>query len=96
MLQRDEPDDYVIATGETHSVREFCEHAFSVVGLDYRDYVVTDERFYRPAEVELLTGDASKARAELGWKPEHTFRQIVEEMVMVDMELTSSAKQSAY
>jgi GDPmannose 4,6-dehydratase len=95
MLQQDEPDDYVIATGETHSVREFCDYAFSVVGLDYRDYVVTDERYYRPAEVELLIGDASKAQAELGWKPEHTFRQIVEEMVVCDMELTASAKQSA-
>ena len=95
MLQQDEPDDYVIATGETHSVREFCEYAFSVVGLDYRDYVVTDERYYRPAEVELLIGDASKAQAELGWKPEHTFRQLVEEMVMVDMELISIANRSA-
>ena len=95
MLQQDEPDDYVIATGETHSVREFCDYAFSVVGLDYRDYVVTDERYYRPAEVELLIGDASKAQAELGWKPEHTFRQIVEEMVMCDMELISSANRSA-
>src|SRR6185369_10209485 len=66
MLQQAEPDDYVIATGETHSVREFCELAFSTVQLDYRDYVTVDERFFRPAEVELLVGDASKARKVLG------------------------------
>jgi len=95
MLQQDEPDDYVIATGETHSVREFCDRAFSIVGLDYRDHVVTDERFYRPAEVELLTGDASKAHERLGWRPTRTFEQIIEEMVACDMELTASAKQAA-
>jgi GDPmannose 4,6-dehydratase len=69
MLQQAEPDDYVIATGETHSVREFCELAFSTVQLDYRDYVTVDERFFRPAEVELRVGDASKARKALGWEP---------------------------
>jgi len=87
MLQQNEPDDFVIATGETHSVREFCEIAFSTVGLDYRDYVVIDEQFYRPAEVELLTGDASKAREILGWKPTVTFREMIEEMVECDLSL---------
>ncbi|GIX45701.1 MAG: hypothetical protein KatS3mg130_2109 [Candidatus Sumerlaea sp.] len=86
MLQQDEPDDYVIATGETHSVREFCEIAFSHVGLDYRDYVVEDPQFYRPAEVNLLIGDASKARKKLGWKPEVTFEQLVRRMVDADLE----------
>jgi GDPmannose 4,6-dehydratase len=86
MLQQDEPDDYVIATGETHSVREFCEIAFAHVGLDYRDFVVEDPQFYRPAEVNLLIGDATKARQKLGWKPETTFRQLVERMVDADLE----------
>jgi len=69
MLQQDVPDDFVVASGESHTVREFCELAFSEVGLDYRDYVRVDERFYRPAEVESLVGDATKARTVLGWKP---------------------------
>ncbi len=85
MLQQDTPDDYVIATGETHSVREFCEHAFARVGLDYRDHVVIDERFYRPAEVDLLVGDASKARITLGWKPRTTFAELVAMMVDADV-----------
>jgi GDPmannose 4,6-dehydratase len=86
MLQQSEPDDYVIATGEAHSVREFCELAFAEVGLDYRDYVKVDERFYRPAEVDLLIGDASKARRVLGWKPKYTFHEMVAEMVRSDLE----------
>ncbi len=90
MLQQDEPEDYVIAMGETHSVREFCEIAFSMVDLDYQNYVVVDERFYRPAEVELLIGDATKARERLGWQPTHTFREMVEEMVANDLEQMSS------
>ena len=69
MLQQPEPDDYVIATGETHSVREFCKLAFAEVNLDYRDYVVVDQNFYRPAEVDLLVGDSTKARRVLGWEP---------------------------
>src|SRR3954471_24262784 len=69
MLQQDQPDDYVIATGETHSVREFAEIAFASVGLDYREYVIQDERFMRPAEVDLLIGDPTKARERLGWEP---------------------------
>ena len=85
MLQQNEPDDYVIATGETHSVREFCELAFAEVGLDYRNYVKQDERFYRPAEVDLLIGDATKARRVLGWQPEYTFEQLIKEMVARDL-----------
>jgi GDPmannose 4,6-dehydratase len=85
MLQHSEPDDYVIATGETHSVREFCELAFAEADLDYRDYVVTDERFYRPAEVDLLIGDASKARRILGWEPKIAFRDLVREMMCEDL-----------
>ena len=86
MLQQPEPDDYVIATGETHTVREFCQLAFEKAGLDYRDYVQTDEKFYRPAEVDLLMGDAGKAKRVLGWEPEHTFQQLVDEMVESDLE----------
>ena len=87
MLQQDEPDDYVVATGETHSVEEFVELAFKHAGLgDWRPYVRQDERFMRPAEVDLLIGDPSKAKAKLGWKPEVTFEQLVERMVMHDME----------
>ena len=85
MLQQSEPDDFVIATGETHSVREFCELAFSTVQLDYRDYVTVDERFFRPAEVELLVGDASKARKLLGWEPKISFQSLVREMVLEDV-----------
>ena len=84
MLQQPEPDDYVIATGETHSVREFCEVAFAAADLDYRDYVVVDEKFYRPAEVDLLIGDASKAKHVLGWEPKVSFRELVSEMVKED------------
>jgi GDPmannose 4,6-dehydratase len=84
MLQRPEPDDYVVATGETHSVREFCEVAFAEVGLDYRDYVTVDQNFYRPAEVDLLIGDASKAHRVLGWEPKVSFPELVREMVLED------------
>lgn len=87
ILQQDTPDDFVIATGEDHTVREFCERAFSVLGLDYRDYVKVDERFFRPAETHVLKGDAAKARRVLGWKPEKTFEQLVDEMVEADMRL---------
>ncbi len=85
MLQHDQPDDYVIATGETHSVREFLEEAFSYAGLDWRDYVEIDPKYYRPAEVDLLVGDASKARRMLGWKPKTTFKELVRLMVDADM-----------
>jgi len=85
MLQQAEPDDYVIATGETHSVREFCELAFSEAGLDFEKYVKIDQRFYRPAEVDLLVGDASKARRLLGWAPKYSFNELVREMVQADL-----------
>jgi GDPmannose 4,6-dehydratase len=85
MLQQPEPDDYVIATGETHSVREFCEAAFGYVGLDYNDHVVIDPALVRPAEVDLLVGDASRARARLGWEPSVKFHELVEMMVDADM-----------
>ncbi|MBA2527504.1 MAG: GDP-mannose 4,6-dehydratase [Pyrinomonadaceae bacterium] len=85
MLQRPEPDDYVVATGETHTVSEFCEQAFAKAGLDYREYVKIDEQFYRPAEVDLLIGDAAKALRELGWKPRHSFEELVDEMVESDL-----------
>ena len=90
MLQQEQPDDYVVATGETHTVREFCERAFARVGLDYEEYVKIDERFYRPAEVDLLIGDASKARAALPWEPHYTFGQLVDEMVDEDVKLLGS------
>ncbi len=87
MLQQDEPEDYVVAMGETHSVREFCQLAFSEVGLDYRDFVKIDEKFYRPAEVDLLVGNPAKAKAELGWEPKYSFPELVKEMVRSDLEL---------
>jgi len=86
MLQQDNPDDYVVCTGETHSVREFCDLAFSQVGLDYQDHVVVDERFFRPAEVDLLVGDATKACDQLGWTPRTSFAQLVKMMVESDLE----------
>lgn len=85
MLQQPTPDDYVIATGETHSVRELCELAFAEAGLDYKDHVKVDERYYRPAEVDLLIGDARKAREMLGWEPKYTFRELIKEMVDSDL-----------
>lgn len=81
MLQQEKPDDYVIATGETHSVREFLEEAFSIVQLNWQDYVVIDPKYFRPTEVDLLIGDPSKAERQLGWKPKTTFKQLVELMV---------------
>ena len=92
MLQQDEPDDYVVATGETWSVRQLCEFAFAAVGLDYRDYVRHDSRFDRPAEVDLLVGDATKARKQLGWEPTVRFRQLVEMMVAADLARHAAAK----
>jgi GDPmannose 4,6-dehydratase len=87
MLQQDNPDDYVIATGETHEVREFCQLAFAHVGLDYEDYVVLDERFMRPAEVDLLVGDPTKAKTVLGWELKVSFPELVQMMVEADLEL---------
>ena len=85
MLQEPEPGDYVVATGETHSVREFCDLAFSEVGLDYRKFVIEDPQFFRPAEVDLLVGDPSRALQAFGWKPTYTFRQLISEMVANDL-----------
>jgi len=93
MLQQDQPGDYVVATGQTHSVRRFCELAFAYAGLDYRNYVVVDERFFRPAEVDLLVGDPSRAREKLGWKPEVSFEQLVEMMVEADLRMLRSMKE---
>ncbi len=90
MLQQDEPDDYVIATGETHSVREFCEEAFSAVGLDWQEYVKVDPKYFRPAEVDLLLGDPSKARKVLGWEPRVTFKDLARLMVEADLEAAGS------
>jgi len=90
MLQRDNPDDYVVATGETHSVQELCEVAFSYANLDWKKYVVQDQRYMRPAEVDLLIGDPSKAAAILGWEPEVDFKQLIH--MMVDADLLRHAK----
>jgi GDPmannose 4,6-dehydratase len=86
MLQQDQPDDYVVATGETHSVRDLCQAAFAEVNLDYRDYVIKDERFFRPAEVDLLVGNAAKARRVLAWEPKITFYELIREMVRCDLQ----------
>jgi GDPmannose 4,6-dehydratase len=90
MLQQDEPDDFVVATGETHSVRELCEVAFDRAGLNWEDHVVIDERFFRPAEVDLLVGDPSKARAKIGWKTEVGFADLIAMMVDADIDLLRS------
>ncbi len=87
MLQQENPDDYVIATGETHSVQEFCELAFKQAGLDWREHVVIDPQYFRPTEVDLLIGDASKAREKLKWKPRTDFKTLVQIMVDADLEL---------
>ena len=86
MLQQDEPEDYVIATGRSHSVKDFLETAFSFVDLDYHDYLAIDEKLYRPSEVNILQGDASKAQKKLGWNPEISFEELVQQMVEGDME----------
>ncbi len=86
MLQQDEPDDYVIGTGHTCSVRDLCEAAFGCVGLDYRDYVIQDAKYFRPAEVDLLVAEPTKAREKLGWVPQVSFKQLVEMMVEADLE----------
>jgi GDPmannose 4,6-dehydratase len=86
MLQQDEPDDYVVATGVTHSVGTLCEVAFSYLGLDWQEYVVQDPRYMRPAEVDLLVGDAGKAKRQLGWEPTVSFEELVHMMVDADLE----------
>ncbi len=86
MLQQDEPEDFVVGTGEAHSVRELCEIAFGYVGLDYREFVKQDPRYFRPADVELLVADATKARTKLGWKPQVSFEKLIQMMVDADIE----------
>lgn len=93
MLQQDEPDDYVVATGETHSVEEFLQVAFEHVDLDWHDYVVQDERFMRPAEVDLLVGDPTKAGRQLGWEPTVTFQELVKLMVDADIKMLEDGRQ---
>lgn len=93
MLRQPQPDDYVVATGETHSVRELCELAFGHVGLNYRDHVVQDPRYFRPAEVDLLVGDASKAGRVLGWEPSMTFKELIEMMVEADLEAVRNGRE---
>jgi len=92
MLQQDQPDSFVIGMGETHSVREFCDIAFGHVDLDYKDYVIQDEKFYRPAEVDLLIADPSKARSALGWEPAVSFQELVTMMVDSDIKRLSQKK----
>ncbi len=87
MMQQETPDDYVIATGETHTVREFLEEAFTLAGLDWEKYVEIDSKYFRPAEVDLLIGDAAKARQQLGWEPKVTFKELVKIMVAADIDL---------
>jgi len=93
MLQQDKPDDFVIATGETHTVRELVEEAFSYAGLDWQKYIKVDPRYYRPAEVDHLIGDATKARKILGWKPRTTFKELIRLMVDADIELVNKEHQ---
>lgn len=94
MLQQDEPNDYIIATGEMHTVKAFCEEAFCALGLDYREYVEYDSRYERPSEVDQLLGDASKAFKQLGWKPKVSFKQLVK--IMVDADLKLAQQELAY
>ena len=96
MLQQDEPEDYVIATGESHTVRDFLETAFNIVELDYHDFVVIDDSLYRPSEVNVLKGDASKARKKLGWQPSMSFHELIREMVESDLAWYSDRKNPWY
>lgn len=90
MLQKDNPGDYIAATGETHSVKEFCQQAFGVLGLDWEKYVKYDQKYERPAEVDLLLGNPAKAKKELGWTPTVKFKDLVAIMVAADMELAQN------
>jgi GDPmannose 4,6-dehydratase len=92
MLQQDEPDDYVIATGETHSVREFTQKAFQKLGLDYDEYVAVDQRYFRPTEVDILLGDSTKAREKLGWEPKVNFDRLIDMMIEADLEVARKEK----
>jgi GDPmannose 4,6-dehydratase len=93
MLQQPKPDDYVVATGETHAVREVCEVAFGHLGLDFQEHVVQDQRYFRPAEVDLLVGDPSKAGRVLGWEPAMTFRELIQTMVDADLEALKNGRE---
>jgi GDPmannose 4,6-dehydratase len=93
MLQQEKPDDYVVSSGKAHSVREFCEKAFLHVGLNYKDYVVINKKFFRPAEADMLVGDCKKAKDELNWKPDYAFNDIISEMVESDLEYFSKSIQ---
>jgi GDPmannose 4,6-dehydratase len=92
MLQQDEPDDYVLATGETHSVKEFVQGVFDKLELDVKKYVEIDPRYFRPAEVDMLLGDSAKAKAKLGWEPRVKFDGLIDMMVESDMELANQEK----
>ena len=92
ILQQAKPDDYVIATGETHSVREFAGKVFHKLGLNYKEYVAMDERYLRPTEVDVLLGDSTKARETIGWRPKVTFDQLIDMMIKADLELSSREK----
>jgi GDPmannose 4,6-dehydratase len=92
ILQQDKPDDYVIATGKNHSVREFAEKVFQKLELDYEEYIGIDQRYFRPTEVDVLLGDSTKAQKKLGWKPKVTFDQLIEKMIEADLELGKKEK----
>jgi len=92
ILQQDEPDDFVIATGENHSVREFAEMVFQKLDLDYQEYVAIDQRYFRPTEVDVLLGDSTKAQQKLGWEPKITFHQLIDMMIEADLELAKREK----
>ena len=92
MLQQDKPDDYVIATGENRSVREFAEKVFQKLELDYEKYIAIDQRYFRPTEVDVLLGDSTKARKKLGWAPKVTFDQLIDMMIEADLELANKEK----
>ena len=95
MLQQDKPEDFVIASGETHSIRELCQIAFGAAGLDYEQYVVSDPRFYRPAEVDLLIGNPDKAGKVLGWEPGVSFKELIAMMVESDLKALSDGHRFA-
>jgi GDPmannose 4,6-dehydratase len=94
MLQQDTPDDFVVATNETHSIREFCEESFGLLDLEWQEYVKFDERYERPSEVDLLIGDPAKAKKQLGWEPTVRFKELVK--IMIDADLVKAKQELAY
>ena len=92
ILNHDKPDDYVVATGKTHSVKDFLKEAFQLFDMDYNDYIMIDPAFYRPCEVEFLKGDSTKAKETLGWQPEYDFKKLVANMVYSDLEAFKNEK----